>query len=196
MAVEPRRLSPSRAAWALGAAVLAAGGAGAALPVPGASAAPTPLLLNEAEPEAGLLTGGAPETADGYLALAAAGYRTLIDLRPDVELAPETATWIGASGLAWVRIPIAGDADLNLGTARALAAALAPEGAPRVLACRTGNRSGALLAVRAFWLEGRSAEEALALGKAGGLTRLEPAVRQLLGLPPLQPPAPEPPPTN
>lgn len=191
MADEPRRLS-GRAAVSFLATLLVVAAAGAAPSppaVPGAelATAPAPLLLNQREPLPGLLTGGAPQSSDGYRALAAAGYRTLIDLRADAELAPEVAAWIAEAGLAWVRIPIAADADLDLGTARALATALAAPEAPRALACASGNRSGALLAVRAFWLEGWSAEEALALGKAGGLTRLEPSVRQLLGLPPLPP---------
>ncbi len=37
------------------------------------------------------------------------------------------------------------------------------------------------MALRAHWLEGASAEEALELGRAAGMTRLEPAVREMLG---------------
>ena len=51
-----------------------------------------------------------------------------------------------------------------------------------LLHCGSGNRVGALLALKAFWLDGGSAEEALEVGLAGGVTRLEPTVRELLGL--------------
>jgi hypothetical protein len=59
-----------------------------------------------------------------------------------------------------------------------------------VIACASGNRVGALLALREFWLEDAEPEAALALGKAAGLTRLEPSVRLLLGLPPAPPATP------
>ena len=38
------------------------------------------------------------------------------------------------------------------------------------------------VALEAFWLDGASAEQALELGKASGVTRLEPTVREMLGL--------------
>ena len=51
-----------------------------------------------------------------------------------------------------------------------------------VLYCGSGNRVGALIALRAHLIEGIGAEEALALGKEAGLTRLEPKVREALSL--------------
>ena len=58
------------------------------------------------------------------------------------------------------------------------------QGAPgKVLVhCSTGNRAGALMALAAH-AQGLPAADALALGKAAGLTGLEPAVRGKLGLP-------------
>jgi protein tyrosine phosphatase (PTP) superfamily phosphohydrolase (DUF442 family) len=154
-----------------------------ALPSPAA-----PILLNERRPLEGLLTGGAPQGPEGYRALAAAGVRTYVDLRTDGELSEETKAAIAAAGLAYERLPIAGEADLDLAKARALAALLRDRTRyPIVVACASGNRVGALLAVEAFWLDGRSPQEAFALGQQAGLTKLEPSVRQLLGLPPAAP---------
>jgi protein tyrosine phosphatase (PTP) superfamily phosphohydrolase (DUF442 family) len=164
-------------------------------PVPplGAMASVPALLINERHPLPGMLTGGAPvgeRAAPGLRALAAAGARTLIDLRTDAEVAPETATLAAAAGLDYRRLPIAGEADLDLANVRALDGLLAEWGRyPIALACSSGNRVGALLALRAFWLDGADAAAALELGRSGGLTRLEPAVRQLLGLPPMAVPA-------
>ena len=45
--------------------------------------------------------------------------------------------------------------------------------------CASGNRVGALMALRASQ-NGASAEEAMAAGKAAGLTRLEPVVAKRL----------------
>jgi len=151
----------------------------------GAPQAPAPLLVNEHHPLPGLATGGAPTSPEGFQALAAAGYRTFVDLRSDAEVTPEIQAAAEAAGLVYRRIPLTGDKDLDLGTARELAAVLDERAKePVAIACASGNRVGALLAVKAFWLDGLPPEQALALGRQAGLTRLEPSVRSLLGLPP------------
>ena len=154
-----------------------------------AKAAPPALLLNERHPLSGMLTGGIPASKDGapdFQALADAGVRTYIDLRADAEVPPETADLAAGAGLDYRRLPIAGEADLDLASARALDLLLDEWGRyPIALACSSGNRVGALLALRAFWLDGADAGAALELGLAAGLTRLEPSVRLLLGLPPM-----------
>jgi hypothetical protein len=53
---------------------------------------------------------------------------------------------------------------------------------PVVLHCASSNRVGALLAMKAFYLDDATPEEALALAKKAGITRMEPSVRQKLGL--------------
>lgn len=154
-----------------------------------AKAAAPALLLNERHPLPGMLTGGIPAGKGGasdFQALAAAGVRTYIDLRADAEVPPETAALASGAGLDYRRLPIAGEADLDLASARALDLLLDEWGRyPIALACSSGNRVGALLALRAFWLDGVDAASALELGLGAGLTRLEPSVRQLLGLPPM-----------
>jgi hypothetical protein len=51
------------------------------------------------------------------------------------------------------------------------------------LYCASGNRVGALLALAAARHEELPPEQALQLGLDAGLTRLEPALRERLGLP-------------
>jgi protein tyrosine phosphatase (PTP) superfamily phosphohydrolase (DUF442 family) len=164
-------------------------------------APPATPLVNQREPLPGIRTGGIPKTPEGlralvdtgFRALADAGFRTFVDLRGDAEVQPEVRTAAESAGLVYERIPIAGDADLDLATARRLHALLEdPAKLPVVVACASGNRAGALLAVEDFWLRGARAEQALELGQAAGLTHLEPSVRLLLGLPPLPPPPAEP----
>jgi len=191
------RRSPA-VATALFAAWFASTAAGAE-PAPMASSpaavepAAPPSLVNARDPLPGLRTGGIPKEVDVFPSLAAEGFRTLVDLRAEPEPIATARAAAEAAGLAYVSIPVHGDTDLDLGSARELDAILGDAArGPFVVACASGNRSGALLAVRAFWLQRDSAAEALALGKAAGLTKLEPSVRQLLGLPPL-PPAPAPP---
>ncbi len=157
---------------------------------------PTPVLVNERHPLPRVLTGGMPAGETGFQGLAEARVRTVVDLRPDSEVTPETRSAAEAAGLTYEQVPVRGEADLDLGSARALDALLDDEARyPVAIVCASGNRVGALLALRAFWLEGSTPESALALGRAAGLTRLEPSVRALLGLPPAPDPTPTPPPT-
>lgn len=161
----------------------------AAFPVP--TTPPATPIAPQFEPRPGLRTGGAPTSAAAFRTLAAEGFHTYVDLRSDAEIPPETASLAAAAGVGYERVPVTGDGDLDLAAARRLQALLAdPARRPMVVACHSGNRAGALLAVESFWLEGTSPADALALGRAAGLTKLEPSVRQLLGLPPLPPPAP------
>ncbi len=163
--------------------------------------APTPtptaaVLVNERHPLPRVLTGGMPKDATGFPGLAGAGVRTVVDLRSDSEVSPETRAAAEAAGLSYERVPVRGEADLDLVSARALDALLDdPARYPVAIVCSSGNRVGALLALRAFWLEGSTPESALALGRDAGLTRLEPTVRLLLGLPPAPEPTPPPGPT-
>ncbi len=188
MAARPRRLSASGALAALFFVLHAAAGAQAP---PAAPTTPSTPLANQRTPLPGIFTGGAPKTVDGIPAVAALGIRTFVDLRTDAEATPEVRAAVEAAGMAYERVPIGGDADLDLATARALDQLLDdPARYPVAVVCSSGNRSGALLAVEGFWLDGRPPEEALGLGRSAGLTRLEPSVRLLLGLPPLPPPAP------
>ncbi|MEO8197078.1 MAG: hypothetical protein ABI689_10175 [Thermoanaerobaculia bacterium] len=165
-------------------------------PLEATAAAPT-LLLNERHALPGTLTGGMPpavsgeDSAPAFRALASAGVRTFIDLRTAAEAPPETAALAAAAGLDYRQLPVAGEADLDLASARALDRMLDDwTRYPIALACGSGNRVGALLALRAFWLDGVHPDAALELGLRAGLTKLEPAVRLLLGLPPLPVPAP------
>jgi len=163
---------------------------------PAPTPTPTPVLVNERHPLPRVLTGGMPAGAAGFQEIAGAGTRTFVDLRSDSEVTPETRAAAEAAGLAYERVPVRGETDLDLASARALDALLDDQARyPVAIVCSSGNRVGALLALRAFWLEGATPESALALGRAAGLTRLEPSVRSLLGLPPAPDPTAAPSPT-
>ena len=139
-------------------------------------------LRNARMPIVGLVTGGQPDEAQ-LDALIGAGFEHFISLRPTAE---DGAGWeettVGAPTV-FARIPIRGGADLTRENVEELDHLLneAGDGAT-VLYCASGNRVGALLALRAAWIDGVAPEDALTLGRAAGLTRLEGAVVQLLGL--------------
>jgi uncharacterized protein (TIGR01244 family) len=188
------RLDPRRAVAlaVLSLLPLAHGGARAEEDTGTASATPPIAIPNARAPLAGVLAGGQP-TAEQLRKAAAADYRTVIDIRlpgEDGALDGEAAL-VESLGMRYVHIPVAGGDDLTLENVTRLDAELDRDGAgPILFHCASGNRVGALLALRAAWLEGVEPEEALALGKEAGLTRLEPRTRELLGLSPA--PAPQP----
>ncbi len=143
---------------------------------------PITLVKNGKMPLAGLLTGGQPSD-EQLAALRDAGFATVINLRMPSERGTKgEAEKVAELGMTYVAIPVDGKAGLTEENATALAAALDEAARPALLHCGSGNRVGALLALKAFWLDGASAEEALEVGIAGGVTRLEPTVRELLGL--------------
>jgi len=119
------------------------------------------------------------------LALRDLGYTAFISLRPATE---EGTGWeealAGQEGLRFIRIPIAGADDLTRENAERLGQGIAAAGTGKTAVfCASGNRVGALLALKAHTLDGLDAEASLDLGLKAGLTRLEPSVRSLLGLP-------------
>ncbi len=85
-------------------------------------------------------------------------------------------------GLTYVHLPIAGETDLTEANARRFADILdeRPAGTLDLVHCSSGNRVGALFALKQFYVDGASADEALAFGKQAGMTRLEPAVAKKL----------------
>lgn len=140
-------------------------------------------IANAARPEPRLLTAGQPTPAQ-LDAARAAGVRTVISLRAPDEPGQEwEADALMSEGVRFLRIPVRGPDDLTEEKARqldaALAEALAEEG-DVLLHCASSNRVGALMALRAFYVQGKRVEEALAIGRAAGLTRLEPQVRERL----------------
>ena len=133
-------------------------------------------------PEPGRLAGGQPSQAQLEQA-AKNGLKWVIDLRPAREdhgfdepaIAP-------GQGLTYVSLPIGGPDDLTLANARKLDELLSQAGDASVLVhCASGNRVGALIALRAAWLQDQSTENALARGREWGLTKMQPMVAKLLG---------------
>ena len=126
-------------------------------------------------------TAGQP-TPDQLAAFADYGVVHVIDLRPPEEgEARNNAADVTRAGMAYYHIPIAGSADLTREHVEVLDAILERVGDDAVLMhCASSNRVGALMALRAAWLENDDTEAAIAKGKAYGLTSLESSVRAAL----------------
>jgi uncharacterized protein (TIGR01244 family) len=133
----------------------------------------------------GVWSGGQP-TAEQIAEAASSGFRTVINLRAPTEPGYEwERAAVERGGMLYVHIPVDGAAGLTRENVDRLDAALraASERGPVLLHCASGNRIGAMLALREAWLRGAAPATALDVGRAAGLTKLEPAVRELLGLP-------------
>lgn len=110
------------------------------------------------------------------------GIRHVVNLRPPEENPTfDEARAVEDQGLEYHTLPIKGAQSLTLENARALDRILEEIGdEPALLHCSSGNRVGALIAIRAAWVQGKSPEEALTIGKRWGLKQLEEPVRTLL----------------
>lgn len=140
--------------------------------------APQELLPNQVEVAEGILAGGQP-SLEQLEALRAAGYRSVLNLRTEGEEGPADEA-AEALGLQFERLPIEGSAGLDEDNARRFAALLDSMERPLVVHCGSGNRVGALFALKAYYVDGEDAESAIERGRRAGLTGLEEAVRRQL----------------
>lgn len=159
----------------------------ASVPAPTRIARSTPQLQADVPhlhvPRAGLLTGGQPEV-EAWHDLHASGVTRVVNLRPASELGSrDEAREVEASGMDYVQIDVAGAGDLTADKAQLLWQSLECRAGTVLVHCASGNRAGALLALAAAQAGGMTPQAALEFGRAAGLTKLEPAVRERLGLP-------------
>jgi protein tyrosine phosphatase (PTP) superfamily phosphohydrolase (DUF442 family) len=138
-------------------------------------------LPNLRFPFDGICSGGRPrpphlrQAADG-------GVKLIVSLCAASEYCGYDEAELAQSlGMRYVNIPIAGPPDLTAANARKLADALHQvKGSPVLVHCASGNRVGALFALKAHFVDGLAAEPAVTVGRSAGLTTLEPTVRYIL----------------
>lgn len=140
-----------------------------------------PGIPNLMNPESGYISGGQPGP-EQLQAAADAGVGNIINLRPVTEDAgydePAKARELG---LTYTVLGIAGPQDLTPENARKLDELLGQHGDTTTLVhCASGNRVGALMALRAAWVHDKPKAEALAIGREWGMTNAERTVDQLL----------------
>ena len=110
------------------------------------------------------------------------GVTDVINLRSPQEIksiAEEAA--VSEADMRYHNLVIADIEDLNRDNARQLNQLLAQAGNKNTLIhCKSSNRVGALMALRAAWLQGKNLGQALSIGKQYGLGSLEPEVIKVL----------------
>jgi len=139
-----------------------------------------PTLKNAKVLNQGLTAAGLPTQAD-LANLTEQGFSRVIDLRSDMEkLSSPLADEVKSRGMEYVSISIASPKDLTLENAALLDSILSQETeGETLLHCASGNRVGALLALRAS-MNGASASTSLNIGRNAGLTSLSEAVESKL----------------
>lgn len=138
-------------------------------------------LPNLREPQENRIVSGALDAKD-IGRLRAAGIRHVINLRTEAESQGFNEAQIAAGlGIEYHSIPIEGAQSLTKQNAHKLDGLLERTGdEPTLVHCGSGNRVGALIAVREAWIKGQSVEASIAEGKRWGLTSLEGSVRRVL----------------
>lgn len=135
---------------------------------------------NLCTPQPDLLACGMPNEQDLQDA-AKKGIKTIINLCPQEETPANESDLVAQLGMAYVNIPIRGAQDLTREAAQQLATLMDDcSNHPLLVHCRSANRVGALITLKEYWISGKSAEEALSLGRKAGLTKLEPGVVEIM----------------
>lgn len=141
-----------------------------------------PAMTDIRRPLPGVLAAGQPSPAQ-LATLAAEGLKTIINLRAPTEPVEfDEAREAERLGLRYVSIPVAGPQDVGLETAARFSRELkeARAAGDVLIHCASANRVGAMLALDEAMAQNKSTADALASGRAAGLTTLEPKVTEVL----------------
>ncbi len=134
-------------------------------------------------PEPNRMITGQPTPAE-LVAAERAGVQHVVNARDIGEFeAWDESELVDSLAMTYHRVPIGSTDDLDREAVAAFDRILAEIGDdPALLHCASGNRIGALYALRAAWIKGEDAESAVEIGKTHGLTSLESAVREKLSV--------------
>ena len=129
-------------------------------------------------PVDGVSSAGQPDEA-AFKVFASNGYAAVVDLRTEGESRGlDEKTVVESLGMDYVLLPIGSDG-ISFENAEKLDKLISSYDEPVLVHCGSANRVGALLALRASQ-QGADDSAAIEIGRKGGLTRLEPTVREVL----------------
>ncbi|MFK3844777.1 sulfur transferase domain-containing protein [Stenotrophomonas sp. PS02297] len=137
-----------------------------------------PAVADAVSPSPGVVSAGRL-TAEDIARVYDAGIRHVIDLTPDAETPDfDEAASVRAAGLRYSNLPLRGAVDLTRENVFAFDSIVRNAQRPLLVHCASGNRVGAIAALRAAWVDGVETDEAIAIGRAWGLKGLEEEVRR------------------
>lgn len=136
-------------------------------------------MSNTLVPNEHLMVGGQPSEHD-FEVLAAIGITQVVNLRPASESIPFDEAAIAEKwGMQYHVIEVTTTESCTKEKAQHLKDILDKE-EPTLVHCASGNRVGALIALKEYWLEGACAEDAFNLGLSAGLTKYTEEIKQVL----------------
>lgn len=134
---------------------------------------------DDLRPFDGMTAAGQPNEHQFEL-VAGAGFKAVIDMRgANEDRGLDEAAVLEKLGMDYIELPLSSPDSINMENASKLDQILSEYDGPVLLHCGSGNRVGALLALRQS-MRGASDAEAIAFGKSAGMTGLEPVVRTRL----------------
>ena len=134
---------------------------------------------SDLRPVDGITSSGQPD-ATAFSIIAESGYVAVIDMRgPKEKRGLDEAAIVEALGMEYVAFPLTDGAAINMQNAQRLDDILSGIDGPVLLHCGSGNRVGAMLALR-HSLRGADNAAALDYGRSAGLTGLESLVKERL----------------
>jgi len=138
------------------------------------------IAAGEVESVDGITSSGQPDE-EALRVFADSGYSVVIDMRgPDENRGMDDFEGaVQAIGMEYLAFPVVGADQVSFETAAKLDEILQGIDGPVLMHCGSGNRVGAVLALRQS-LNGASDDESIQFGKDAGMTRLEPRVREVL----------------
>jgi len=138
------------------------------------------LLIGDLQPIDGITSSGQPD-ASAFAIVADSGYVAVIDLRgPNENRGLDEKAVVEALGLEYIEFPLVGREAISFENAQRLDKLLTDIDGPVLLHCGSGERVGAILALR-HNLQGADDAAALEYGRDAGLSSLEPLVVDRLG---------------
>jgi uncharacterized protein (TIGR01244 family) len=127
-----------------------------------------------------IMSGGQPSIDDLKL-LQTNGFSTVINLRPPAEMTGnDEAEQVKALGMQYVQISVAGPQDFSQANANQLDQLLKQASGNVLVHCLSGNRVGALFALRAYFNQSQDLESSIEIGKSFGLTKAEGMIANII----------------
>lgn len=115
-----------------------------------------------------ILLGGRINEADLRI-LKKIGYRMIVNMRMPQEMSWNEKRYVEKLGMQYVSLPIAGAHGFTEENAHKLAKLLQKKNKPILLHCASGNRVGAMLALKAFYIDKKSKKESIEIGSQAGM---------------------------
>jgi uncharacterized protein (TIGR01244 family) len=137
------------------------------------------LMIEDLQPIDGITSSGQPNPS-AFEIVAKSGYVAVIDMRgPSENRGLDEKAVVEELGLEYIEFPLVGHEAISFENAQQLDKLLTDIDGPVLLHCGSGNRVGAILALR-HSLQGADDEHAMLYGKSAGLTSLESVVKYRL----------------